>query len=243
VSRCRLVRRGAAGLRGSRSAMAVVVLRGRGGLATVFPASRRRFIRPGRAGRFARRFGGLMRRGPGERRPSSGFARERSPLQLGSAWWRRPPVEAQLVHVLSAAPRISERSLPRVIPGLWADWSPGYDARDDVPDVLASLQGPRATAALRYYRAFLLPWMRRQAVRSRAVASAGRSPGPAPLPARRARWMSAARDREPRRRFSPADEPIRDGEGRRALPAPGATGCGQRSDRRVHRRAADLVDI
>jgi pimeloyl-ACP methyl ester carboxylesterase len=50
--------------------------------------------------------------------------------------------------------------LPRVIPGLWADWSPGYDARDDVPDVLASLQGPRATAALRYYRAFLLPWMR-----------------------------------------------------------------------------------
>jgi hypothetical protein len=140
--------------------MAVVVLRGRGGLATVFPASRRRFIRPGRAGRFARRFGGLMRRGPGERRPSSGFARERSPLQLGSAWWRRPPVEAQLVHVLSAAPRDLGAVFAPLFPVSGPDWSPGYDARDDVPDVLASLQGPRATAALRYYRAFLLPWMR-----------------------------------------------------------------------------------
>jgi pimeloyl-ACP methyl ester carboxylesterase len=61
-------------------------------------------------------------------------------------------------------PGISERALPRVIPRLWADWSPGYDARDDVPDVLAALAGPEhATAALRYYRAVFLPWMQRRA--------------------------------------------------------------------------------
>jgi pimeloyl-ACP methyl ester carboxylesterase len=59
-------------------------------------------------------------------------------------------------------PGISERALGRVIPRLWADWSPGYDAREDVADVLAALEGDgRATAALRYYRAFFLPWMRR----------------------------------------------------------------------------------
>ena len=51
-------------------------------------------------------------------------------------------------------PGISERALPRVIPRLWRDWSPGYDAREDVPAVLASLREPsHATAALRYYRA------------------------------------------------------------------------------------------
>jgi pimeloyl-ACP methyl ester carboxylesterase len=59
-------------------------------------------------------------------------------------------------------PGISEQSLRRVIPRLWRDWSPGYDAREDLPDVFAALDGPgRATAALRYYRALFLPWMRR----------------------------------------------------------------------------------
>jgi pimeloyl-ACP methyl ester carboxylesterase len=59
-------------------------------------------------------------------------------------------------------PGLSERALDRVIPRLWADWSPGYDARQDLADVFASI-GPaaRRTAALRYYRAFFLPWMRR----------------------------------------------------------------------------------
>jgi pimeloyl-ACP methyl ester carboxylesterase len=51
-------------------------------------------------------------------------------------------------------PGVSERSLSRVIPKLWRDWSPGYDGRADVRDVLASLHEPgHATAALRYYRA------------------------------------------------------------------------------------------
>ncbi|HEY3018911.1 MAG TPA: alpha/beta hydrolase [Solirubrobacteraceae bacterium] len=60
-------------------------------------------------------------------------------------------------------PGVSERALRRVIPRLWADWSPGYDAREDVADVFAALnENDRATAALRYYRAFFLPWMRRR---------------------------------------------------------------------------------
>ena len=59
-------------------------------------------------------------------------------------------------------PGISERALPRVVPRLWADWSPGYNAREDLADVRLALAGSdRATAALRYYRAFFLPWMRR----------------------------------------------------------------------------------
>jgi pimeloyl-ACP methyl ester carboxylesterase len=58
-------------------------------------------------------------------------------------------------------PRISEASLPRLIPLLWSRWSPGYDAREDLPEVLASFAPPgHATSALRYYRALYFPWMR-----------------------------------------------------------------------------------
>jgi pimeloyl-ACP methyl ester carboxylesterase len=56
-------------------------------------------------------------------------------------------------------PWVSERSLPRLIPRLWARWSPGYDATEDVRHVLESLDSPaRRTAALRYYRAMARPW-------------------------------------------------------------------------------------
>ncbi len=61
-------------------------------------------------------------------------------------------------------PGISERALPRLIPLLWEAWSPGYAAEDDVQHVLAALADRRhRTAALRYYRALLLPWNRRAA--------------------------------------------------------------------------------
>jgi pimeloyl-ACP methyl ester carboxylesterase len=61
-------------------------------------------------------------------------------------------------------PGISERVLPRVIEKLWADWSPGYDAREDLGYLADSLRGPgRRTAALRYYRAFVQPWYRKSA--------------------------------------------------------------------------------
>jgi pimeloyl-ACP methyl ester carboxylesterase len=47
----------------------------------------------------------------------------------------------------------SERGLDRVIPKLWRDWSPGYDAREDLGHVFDALSGPgRRRAALRYYR-------------------------------------------------------------------------------------------
>jgi pimeloyl-ACP methyl ester carboxylesterase len=63
----------------------------------------------------------------------------------------------------------SERALGRLIPKLWRDWSPGYDAREDVARVLEALDGPgRRTAALRYYRALLQPWERRTAYAAEA---------------------------------------------------------------------------
>lgn len=55
-------------------------------------------------------------------------------------------------------PGVSELALLRMIPRLWRAWSPGYDAWEDVPHVLAALPDPRhRTAALRYYRALLEP--------------------------------------------------------------------------------------
>jgi pimeloyl-ACP methyl ester carboxylesterase len=47
----------------------------------------------------------------------------------------------------------AERGLERVIPKLWRDWSPGYDASEDLAHVFQALSGPgRRRAALRYYR-------------------------------------------------------------------------------------------
>jgi len=63
-------------------------------------------------------------------------------------------------------PWLSERSLDRLIPKLWADWSPGYDAAEDVAYVFESLDTPqRRTAALRYYRAMARPWTHSSAYR------------------------------------------------------------------------------
>jgi pimeloyl-ACP methyl ester carboxylesterase len=50
-------------------------------------------------------------------------------------------------------PVLSERALDRLIPKLWRDWSPGYDAREDLARVFEALRGAgRRRAALRYYR-------------------------------------------------------------------------------------------
>ena len=47
----------------------------------------------------------------------------------------------------------SERSLDWLIPKLWRDWSPSYDASGDLPRVFEALDAPgRRRAALRYYR-------------------------------------------------------------------------------------------
>ncbi len=59
-------------------------------------------------------------------------------------------------------PGLAEHSLPWLVPALWRRWSPGYDGAGDVARVLAALGTPaRRTAALRPYRALLLPWARR----------------------------------------------------------------------------------
>jgi len=57
-------------------------------------------------------------------------------------------------------PRVSERSLPTLVPRLWKAWSPHYDGSEDVARVLESLRGEHAGAALGYYRALLQPWRR-----------------------------------------------------------------------------------
>lgn len=48
---------------------------------------------------------------------------------------------------------LAERSLERLVTRHWRDWSPGYDAREDIPRVLSALDTrERRTAALTYYR-------------------------------------------------------------------------------------------
>jgi pimeloyl-ACP methyl ester carboxylesterase len=69
-----------------------------------------------------------------------------------------PVLVRQLPHswymAFQQIPRLSERSLDRLIPWLWRAWSPGYDGAADAARALAALDGPqRRTAALRYYRA------------------------------------------------------------------------------------------
>ena len=61
-------------------------------------------------------------------------------------------------------PGLSERAMPRVIPRLWADWSPGYDARFDLEQLAPTLADPiRRRALLRYYRTTGQPWARHPA--------------------------------------------------------------------------------
>ena len=56
-------------------------------------------------------------------------------------------------------PVLAERALPRLVRKLWHDWSPGYDATEDVGHVLAALDASeRRGAALAYYRSLRLPW-------------------------------------------------------------------------------------
>ncbi len=58
-------------------------------------------------------------------------------------------------------PGISERALDRLIPKLWRDWSPGYDATEDLAHFWDAVPtSAHRTAILGYYRA-LRPWNRR----------------------------------------------------------------------------------
>lgn len=56
-------------------------------------------------------------------------------------------------------PALPERSFERLVRHLWAAWSPGYDAGQDLEHVLAALREPaHRSAALGYYRAAARPW-------------------------------------------------------------------------------------
>jgi pimeloyl-ACP methyl ester carboxylesterase len=56
-------------------------------------------------------------------------------------------------------PVLPERTHERLIRRLWRDWSPGYDAREDLDHVLAALAEPaNCSAAFGYYRAITKPW-------------------------------------------------------------------------------------
>jgi pimeloyl-ACP methyl ester carboxylesterase len=72
-------------------------------------------------------------------------------LQLPLSWYM----------LFQQIPGLAERSLDRLIPKLWADWSPGFDAREDLAHVFDAIGEPaRRTAAMNYYRALLQPWRR-----------------------------------------------------------------------------------
>jgi pimeloyl-ACP methyl ester carboxylesterase len=63
-------------------------------------------------------------------------------------------------------PWAPERNFDRVVARLWADWSPGYDASEDLDLLAKSLPaGPHRSAALGYYRALAQPWRRSGAYR------------------------------------------------------------------------------
>jgi pimeloyl-ACP methyl ester carboxylesterase len=62
-------------------------------------------------------------------------------------------------------PIVAERSLGRLVPKLWRDWSPGYDAAEDLPHVQQAMAG-RESAVLGYYRAMVRPGRPPQVYRS-----------------------------------------------------------------------------
>ncbi len=61
--------------------------------------------------------------------------------------------------VFNQVPWLPERTHERLIRTLWRNWSPGYDAREDLQHVLDALAEPsHRSAAFGYYRAVTRPW-------------------------------------------------------------------------------------
>jgi pimeloyl-ACP methyl ester carboxylesterase len=76
-------------------------------------------------------------------------------------------------------PRLSERSLDKLIPLLWRRWSPGFDATEDLRHVFDSLPtAEHRTAVLAYYRATLRPTRPAERYRAmqRAMTAEARTP-------------------------------------------------------------------
>lgn len=71
------------------------------------------------------------------------------PRQLRMSWYT----------LFNQLPVLPERTFERYVRRLWRDWSPGYDAREDLSLVLSSLAEPaHRSAAVGYYRAARAPW-------------------------------------------------------------------------------------
>jgi pimeloyl-ACP methyl ester carboxylesterase len=71
------------------------------------------------------------------------------PRQLRNSWYIG----------FNQLPRVPELTFERLVRRLWHDWSPGYDARQDVAHVLAALPDrAHRAAAIGYYRSLTTPW-------------------------------------------------------------------------------------
>jgi pimeloyl-ACP methyl ester carboxylesterase len=71
------------------------------------------------------------------------------PRQLRLSWYT----------MFNQLPALPERTVGRWLPKLWRDWSPGYDAREDVARVRdAWPTREHVAAAVGYYRAVRAPW-------------------------------------------------------------------------------------
>lgn len=73
------------------------------------------------------------------------------PRQLRNSWYI----------LFNQLPALPERNAERLVRRLWADWSPGYDAADDLSAFLAAIPEPEhRRAVIGYYRALARPFPR-----------------------------------------------------------------------------------
>jgi pimeloyl-ACP methyl ester carboxylesterase len=81
--------------------------------------------------------------------------------------------------VVNQVPGVSERVFTPLVRRLWHDWSPGYDATEDLAHIATALPTrARRTAALSYYRALAQPWRRSKRYAAEQRAALGVPPVP-----------------------------------------------------------------
>jgi pimeloyl-ACP methyl ester carboxylesterase len=91
------------------------------------------------------------------------------PRQLRNSWYI----------AFNRLPWLPERSYRRLVAKLWRDWSPGYDASEDLPAVLAAMADPaHRRAVIGYYRALVSPFGPPAAYRRWKGAEMGLPTGP-----------------------------------------------------------------
>ncbi|MFL6062270.1 MAG: alpha/beta fold hydrolase [Marmoricola sp.] len=79
----------------------------------------------------------------------SGKALRALPRQLRNSWYI----------AFNRLPLLPERTYERLVRKLWRDWSPGYDASEDLPHVLAAMADPaHRRTVIGYYRALVSPF-------------------------------------------------------------------------------------